>query len=118
MCLLIPGTAGTLFAAMPIWSANYIVATPQEWPVRITGMQAVLVTGMVQQGLRVFRATRLQAHRHTVLESRQDMQRQDIQLQAMRPQERYISRESLPDSLATAHALALRALHVGQAPAR
>jgi len=123
MCLLIPATAVTLFAAMPIWSASSTGATAQEWPVRISGMQAVLVIGTVQRRHKVFRATSPRVRQDTGPESRQHMQLQDMQLQDMQPrdmqpQARCISPASLPDSLDMAHALALRARRAGQTPPR
>src|SRR5712671_2839269 len=118
MCLLIPATAVTLFAAMPIWSASSTGATVQEWPVRISGMQAALVIGTVQRRHKVFRATSPRVRQDTGPESRQDMQPQDMQFQDMQFQARCISPASLPDSLDMAHALALRARRAGQTPPR
>lgn len=118
MYLLIPGTAGTLFAAMPIWSASSTGVMRGEWPVRITGMQAALVIGTVQRRRRVFQAMQLPVRRDTGPESRQDMQPQDTQLQVIQLRERCISPASLPDSLGTVHARALPARRVGRAPPR
>jgi hypothetical protein len=118
MCLLIPATAVTLFATMPIWSASSTGATAQEWPVRISGMQAVLVIGTVQRRHKVFRATSPRVRQDTGPESRQDMQLLDMQPRDMQPRARCISPASLPDSLDMAHALALRARRAGQTPPR
>lgn len=118
MCLLIPGTAGTLFAATPIWSARSTGATPREWPVHISGMQAALVIDTVPRRRRVFRVTSRRAHQDTVRESRQDMQLPDMQHQDTQFRERCISPALPPDIPGTAHARALRALPAGQTQPR